>query len=214
MQKHEWRKEEKQFYLPKPQPEVIDLPAFPFLVIAGEGNPNSEAFAHCITALYSVSYAVKMQSKRMDPLPDGHYDYTVYPLEGVWDLKRDSIPNPDGSINKDDLIFNLMIRQPDFASADFVQEMIELTKSKKPSPMLEYLRFETITDGPCVQMLHYGSFDDEPASFRRMENFATEQGLLRLSKVHREIYLSDFRKVPAEKLKTVLRFKVKSVAGG
>lgn len=208
MQKHEWRKKEKQFYQPKPKPEAIDIPAFPFLTIAGEGNPNSEDFAECIAALYSVSYAVKMQSKRMDPLPAGHYDYTVYPLEGVWDLKRDSQPNPDGSINKDDLVFNLMIRQPDFADAEFVHQMIEFTKAKKPGPKLEHLRFERIEDGPCVQMLHKGSFDDEPASFRMMEVYAEEQGLRRVSKIHREIYLSDFRKVPAEKLKTVLRFKV------
>lgn len=130
MQKHEWRKKEKQFYQPKPKPGVIDIPAFPFLTIAGEGNPNTPAFSECITALYSVSYAVKMQAKKMDPQPDGYYDYTVYPLEGVWDLKRGSLPNADGSINKDDLVFTLMIRQPDFAHAAFVEQMIALCKAK------------------------------------------------------------------------------------
>ncbi len=208
MQKHEWRRQEKQFYLPRRKPEVIDLPAFKFAVISGEGNPNDEFFGDYITALYSISYPIKMTAKKLETKPAGYQDYTVYPLEGIWSVNEEAQKRNDGIFNKDDLTFRLMIRQPDFVTEEFFEEMLALTKKKKPHPLLDQLRFETITDGKCVQMLHVGSYDDEPASFALIEEFATEQGLTRLSKDHREIYLSDFRKVPVEKLKTVLRFWV------
>ncbi len=102
-----------------------------------------------------------------------------------------------------------MIRQPDFVSEDFFTEMVELTKKKKPNELLDHVKFEKITDGKCVQMLHIGSYDDEPQSFKQMEDFIKELNLIRKLKVHREIYLSDFRKVETSKLKTVLRFQVK-----
>ena len=207
-QKHEWRKKEKAFYQPKTKPEVIEVPAFSFATIQGEGNPGSELFADCIAALYSLSYAIKMMPKKMEQPPAGYYDYTVYPLEGVWGLTEEGVKSYDGTLNKDHLAFTIMIRQPDCVKEAFFQEMLALIKKKKPNPVLDRMIFETITDGKCVQMMHLGSFDDEPASFARMEAFAEEQGLRRLSKKHREIYLSDFRKVPAEELKTVLRFWV------
>lgn len=205
--KYEWRKKEKEIYLPKTKPEVIQIPEFQFLSIAGEGNPNSSSFADYISALYGVSYAIKMNLKKMEK-PKGYMDYTVFPLEGVWDINEEAKKSFDGKLNKDNLVFNLMIRQPDFVNESFVEEMIAFAKKKKPQPLLDQLRFENITDGKCVQMLHVGSFDDEPASFERMEAYAEEKGLSRKSKVHREIYLSDFRKVPEEKLKTLLRFWV------
>jgi len=208
MKKHEWRKQEKAVYLPKNKPEVIDIPAYSFLIIDGQGNPNSEAFAECIGVLYSLSYAIKMTPKKMETPPSGYCDYTVYPLEGIWDITDEAKKTFDGTINKDDLVFRLMIRQPDFVDESFFQQMLAQVKEKKPHPLLDQVKFETITDGPCVQMLHIGSYDDEPASFQIMEDFANAEGLTRLSKRHREIYLSDFRKVPADKLKTVLRFQV------
>ena len=104
-------------------------------------------------------------------------------------------------------MFDLMIRQPDFVTEDFFSEMLALTKKKKPNEMLEKAELKKFHDGKCVQMLHVGSFDDEPASFAIMEKFADEQGLKRISKKHREIYLSDFRKVPEEKRKTALRLQ-------
>lgn len=205
--KYEWRKKEKQIYLPKNNPETIQLPEFQFLSISGAGNPNSDFFGDYISALYSVSYAIKMNLKKM-PKPEGYMDYTVYPLEGVWDINDEAKKTFDGNLNKDDLVFNLMIRQPDFVEEDFVNEMIAFTKKKKPQELLDQLKFEKITEGTCIQMLHIGSYDDEPASFQKMESYAEQNGLTRKSKIHREIYLSDFRKVPQEKLKTVLRFGV------
>jgi len=206
--KHEWRKKEKAVYLPKTKPELIDLPEFRFASLSGEGNPNSDFFSDYIVALYSVSYAIKMTLKKMEIKPDDYVDWTVYPLEGVWDISDKAKQNFDGKINKDDLVFDLMIRQPDFVSDELFKEMLELAKKKKPQPLLDKVKLKKISEGRCIQMMHVGSYDNEPESFELMEEFASSQGLVRKSKVHREIYLSDFRKVPEEKLKTTLRFQL------
>lgn len=208
--KYEWRKKEKEVYLPKNKPKLINIPEYKFLTIEEEGNPNSELFSNCISVLYSLSYAIKMTPKRQEIKPKGYYDYTVYPLEGVWDINEEAKKTFDGKINKDNLVFKLMIRQPDFVDAKFFKEMLKLTKEKKPHELLDKVQFEKITEGECVQMLHIGSYDDEYKSFEIMEDFTDQENLSRISKVHREIYLSDFRKTEIEKLKTVLRFKIKS----
>ncbi len=205
--KHEWRKHEKDLYQPKNKPETIEVPKLNFFSIKGEGNPNSEAFGDYIAVLYLLSYAVRMSYKK-DYIPTGYFDYTVYPLEGVWDINEEAKKNFDGVLNKDDLIFNLMIRQPSFVTEKFAEEIISHTMKNKPNELLPEVKFESIEEGKCIQMLHLGSYDDEPASFELMEKFATEQGLIRESKVHREIYLTDARKTVPEKLKTVLRFGV------
>ena len=205
--KHEWRKKEKEFYLPKNKPETVDIPEFKYFTIEGEGNPNSETFPEYIGVLYSLSYAVKMSYKKGIE-PNGYFDYTVYPLEGVWDIKEEAKKHYTGTINKDDLIFKLMIRQPGFVNPDFVDKILTLTKEKKPHELLNSVKFETIKEGTCIQMLHLGSYDNEPASFKIMEDFAKDQGLKRISKIHKEIYLTDARKTAPEKLKTVLRFQV------
>ncbi|NND06381.1 MAG: hypothetical protein HKN87_08370 [Saprospiraceae bacterium] len=211
MKKQEWRKHEKEYYMPKSKPMQIDIPPFKYITIAGEGSPASESFSNFIGVLYSVAYAIKMNLKRNSVKPTGYCDYTVYPLEGVWDLNEEARQNYDGTFNKDDLVFKLMIRQPGFVKATFFKEMIRITKVKKPNELLDYVQFKEIKDGLCVQMLHMGSYDDEPQSFAIMEEFASKENLQRTSKAHREIYLSDFRKVPSDKLKTVLRFKVQNL---
>jgi len=208
--KHEWRKKEKAIYLPKNKPELINIPEYKFITIKGEGNPNDDFFAEYIGVLYSLSYAVKMIPKKQTAKPKGYYDYTVYPLEGVWDINEKAKKTFNGKINKDDLVFTLMIRQPDFVEAPFFAEILEITKTKKPHDLLSEVKFEKITDGECVQMMHIGRYDNEPESFEIMEKFAESKNLHRLSKVHREIYLTDFRKVVPEKLKTLLRFQVKT----
>lgn len=205
--KHDWKKEEKRLYLPKEKPELVTVPAFNFFTVEGQGNPNDEGFAEYIGVLYSLSYAVKMSPKK-GLAPDGYEEYTVYPLEGVWDLTEEARKTYDGTFNKNDLVFKLMIRQPDFVDSAFAQQMLELVRKTKSHPLLDKVSFETITDGPCVQLLHVGSYDSEPASFSRMEAFAAEQNCKRLSMTHREIYLSDARKTAPEKLRTVLRFNI------
>lgn len=208
--KHEWRKKEKNYYIPRTKPEHLEIPKFKFVTLDGEGNPNSPFFSECIGALYAISYGLKMTLKKMDVKPDGYQDYTVYPLEGIWDLTAEAKKNFSGTLNKDELVFKMMIRQPDFIDDEFFNQVLELTQKKKPNPLLEKVRLEEICDGHCVQMMHIGSYDDEPASFSIMEDFASENSLTRLTKAHREIYLSDFRKVAPEKLKTVLRFQLKN----
>lgn len=206
--KHEWKRHEKNIYLPKTKPEFIKVPTFSFFTIEGKGNPNDEFFADYIGVLYSLAYAVKMSPKK-GLAPDGYFEYTVYPLEGVWDISEEAKKKYDAKLDKDTLIFKLMIRQPDFVTEDFAQKIIELTKKKKPHKLLDKVKFEEVEDEDCVQMMHLGSYDDEPSSFALMEKYCKENDLIRLSKKHREIYLSDARKVAPEKLKTVLRFKVK-----
>jgi len=205
--KHEWRKKEKALYLPKNKPEVIDIPEFKFITIEGEGSPSDSVFTDYIGALYSLAYTIKMMPKKIDRQPKGYFDFTVYPLEGVWDINDKAKANFKGRINKEDLVYKLMIRQPDFVSENFYSEMLEVAKEKKKNPLLEQINFERLSEGRCVQMLHLGPFEDEPASFEIMEDYAKSEGVVRLSKMHREIYLSDPRKVAPEKLKTVLRFQ-------
>lgn len=205
--KHEWKKEEKNFYLPGTKPDLINVPSFKFFSIEGKGNPNYDFFAQYISVLYSLSYGIKMSPKK-GMAPKDYFEYSVYPLEGVWDVTEEAKKSSAEKIDKDSLIFNLMIRQPDFVSADFASEIIELTKKKKPHPLLENVIFSSDEEGKCIQMMHIGSYDDEPVSFKKMEVFCHNNGFVRESKIHREIYLSDARKVSADKLKTVLRFKI------
>jgi hypothetical protein len=201
--KVDYKREFKDFYLPKTEPMIITLPSFPFAVIAGQGDPNGQGFAEDTAALYAFSYAVKMSYKSTN-IPDGYYEYTVFPLEGEWDLVDKSKPSTD----KNNYRYRIMIRQPDFVNAQAFQKFLAAAKKKKPIPALSKLTFEELEEGQCCQMLHLGSYDDEPASFARMEEFCQQAGYRRLFKSHREIYLSDPRKTEASKLKTVLRFKI------
>ncbi len=206
--KYEWRKKEKSLYLPKTKPELVEVPEFKFITIRGEGSPADGVFADRVGALYALAYTIKMAPKRMQTKPEGYFDFTVYPLEGVWDINDEAKARYAGKVNKEDFVYHLMIRQPAFVDDSFCKEMLELAKEKKNIPQLDQLSFESLSEGRCVQMLHLGPFEDEPASFEKMEAFAEDKGLIRCSKVHREIYLSDTRKVAPEKFKTVLRFQV------
>ena len=205
--KHEWKKNDKQFYLPKNQPETIVIPKFKFYSIEGKGNPNDDYFGEYIGVLYALSYAIKMSPKQ-GIAPHGYFEYSVFPLEGVWDIDEDAKKNFSGIIDKDSLVFNLMIRQPDFVTGEYAIDIIERTKKKKPHELLDKVKFEEIEEGLCVQMLHNGSYENEPGSFKQMEIFANEKNLKRIIHNHREIYLTDARRTEAEKLKTVLRFRV------
>ncbi|GAB6930836.1 GyrI-like domain-containing protein [Paenibacillus sp. JCM 10914] len=201
--KVDYKKDYKQLYIPKTLPEIVEVPRMPFFMISGSGDPNGEEFAMVTEALYSMSYAVRMSHKR-EIVPAGYYEYTVFPLEGEWDLLDRSKPATD----KSNLKYTMMIRQPDFLTEELFVRFLEQLRRKKLNPYLENIQFACVEDGLSCQMMHIGSFDDEPESFARMEAFCTEQGYHRASKIHREIYLSDPRKTEASKLKTVLRFPV------
>ena len=205
--KIDWKKTDKAYYLPKNKPELLELPSFNFFTLRGVGNPNDAFFGEYIRALYALSYAVKM-SPRNNCAPEGYVEFSVYPLEGVWDLTEEGKKTFEGALDKNKLAFTLMIRQPDFLTEAYARETLERLKTKKSNPLLYEVRFEKIAEGRCVQMLHLGDYDNEPASFQAMEAFALGLGLKRNSKTHREIYLSDPKRVARNKLKTVLRFRV------
>lgn len=203
--KHEWRKHEKSLYLPKATPDLVEVPAQKFFMIDGQGNPNGEEFAERVKVLYSMAYAVRMMPKG-GVTPPGYVEYTVYPLEGIWSLTEKGRKLKE--LNKDEFLYTIMIRQPEFVIKEVAQRALEKVTKKNPHPFLERVYFQTSEESLNIQMLHIGPYDDEPESFAKMDEFAQENNLLRIEKEHREIYLSDARKVAPEKLKTVLRYKV------
>lgn len=204
--KIEWKKTEKQIYLPGNDPTTITIPRMKYFSITGIGNPNHEAFSEKVSILYGLAYAVRMMPKQ-GVTPEGYHEYTVYPLEGIWDLTQEG--RESKTLDKDQLIYKIIIRQPDFVNRDIANQAIEKVRKKAPSPLLAQAVFEELEDGLCVQMMHTGTFDSEPASFARMDAYLTTQGLVRKSKIHKEIYISDIRKTKPEALKTVLRYFVK-----
>lgn len=206
--KYEWKKTEKAIYLPKPLPELITVPSYQFFTIQGRGNPNDNFFAEYVGVLYSLSYAVKM-SPKSDIIPQGYFDYTVYPLEGVWDFFEEWKKDNAKIIDKNELVFNLAIRQPSFVTPEFAQSIIEKTKKKKPHELLDKIQYCSTEDGLCIQMMHMGSYDSESTSFEFMQKFCEANEVERTSTSHREIYIADPRKTSPDKLKTVLRYQVK-----
>lgn len=204
MSKYEWRKQSKELYLPKKQPVIIEVPEMKFFTIEGSGDPNGEPFKADIEKLYALSYAIRMMPKN-GRTPEGYFEYTVYPLEGHWDL--DEKGRELGHLDKDHLVYKLMIRQPDFVTEDLFQYAVKSVNEKKKSINVDNVRFESITEGLCVQALHVGSYDEEPKTFELMEQFCSQNNLKRAEKTHKEIYLSDARRTAPQKLKTVLRFK-------
>ena len=177
-----------------------------FLVLDGVGNPNHATFADDIETLYSLSYGIKMLTKK-GVTPDGYFDYTVYPLEALWK----QIEHTE-QFDKNNLQYRMMIRQPDFVTPDVLEAAIINVSKKKSLPRFKDVRLELIEEGTCVQILHVGPYDDEPESFMKVEEFCSANNLQRVNNEwHREIYLSDARKVKPAKLKTVLRVQVKSM---
>lgn len=206
MEKLDYKKAYKEIYLPGADPVILDVPMMRFAVIEGRGDPNGEAFAQQTAALYGFSYSVRMSYKAKDA-PEGFYEYTVFPLEGVWDMVDKAVSSAD----KSNYAYSIMIRQPDFLTEELFARFVRETAKKKPNPYLEKMRFAPIAEGLCCQMLHTGSYDDEPASFLRMQQYCADQGYQRSARTHREIYLADPRKTEPSRLRTVLRFSVKKL---
>ncbi|MBU5316406.1 GyrI-like domain-containing protein [Clostridium bornimense] len=198
--KHEWKKHEKGLYSPKETPQLISVPKQKFFMIKGKGNPNDEDFSERIGILYSLAYAVRMMPKK-GFVPEGYFEYTVYPLEGVWEAGNTS--------DKFTFSYTIMIRQPDFVTEEVVNKAFEIANVKKPNPLLKEAYYGEIEEGLSVQVLHIGDYDDEPKSFEKMIKFMNENNLEKIGETHREIYLSDARKVERNKLKTILRYMVK-----
>lgn len=199
--KYEWRKVEKSLYGVKASPKVVDVPQQSFIMLDGTGNPNLPGFTEEVSALYALAYAIKMDYKKSHTNQEIQ-DFTVYPLEGIWQQKE------QGELVKEELIYTIMIAQPSFISKEMVKEALEKVKVKKPNSHYEKIRFETVKEGKCLTMLHLGSFDSEPLSFAKMDAFCKENSLNRRFPFHREIYLNNLNRTSPDKLKTILRYQV------
>ena len=204
--KYEWRKAEKALYLPSRQPVLVEVPACAYLAMEGRGDPNGAEFASCVEALDALSYGIRMLPKK-GIVPEGCAEYAVYPLEATWmQPEEGDSAAPDGG---KDYVYAAMIRQPAFVTRELVEQVRMMTAAKKKLPRLGEVVFGPEDEGLCVQMLHVGPYDDEPASFAVMDAFCRKEGLVRSSARHREIYLSDPRKTDAAQWKTVLRYGVR-----
>ena len=166
--KQEWRKHEKNLYIPKQKAELITVPEQKFLMISGKGNPNDEDFSERIKVLYSLAYAIRMMPKQ-GYIPEGYFEYTVYPLEGLWNLTDEG--RKLDTLDKDELLYTIMIRQPDFVTKEVVEKAFENVRKKNPHPLLDEVTFNTIEEGLTVQILHVGSYDNEAESFEIMKEF-------------------------------------------
>ncbi|MBE6484197.1 MAG: transcriptional regulator [Actinomycetaceae bacterium] len=205
----DFKKEYKEFYLPPRKPGIITVPAMNFLAVRGSGDPNLEdgEYKQAINLLYGVAFTIKM-SKMGDHRIAGYFDYVVPPLEGFW--WQDGVAAVDYA-RKADFQWISVIRLPDFVTRDeFTWAIGEATQKKKADfSAVEYL---TIDEGLCVQCMHVGPYDDEPATVELMHDFAAEEGFaldITPTRHHHEIYLSDARRVAPEKLKTVIRHPVR-----
>lgn len=207
----DFKKEYKEFYMPKNKPEIVSVPAANYIAVRGTGDPNEEggSYQQAISVLYAVAYTLKM-SYKTDYRIAGFYDYVVPPLEGFW--WQDNV---DGVDDTDKSRFNWIsvIRLPDFITKKDFDWAVE-TAAKKKKLDCSKAEFLTVDEGLCVQIMHIGPFDKEPATVAVMDRFLAENGFqneFSNTRLHHEIYLSDARKVPPEKWKTVIRHPVKSV---
>ena len=209
MMAFDFKKEYKEFYLAKSKPQIVTVPPMNYVAVRGTGDPNEEggAYKAAIAVLYAVSYTIKM-SKLGDHRIDGYYDFVVPPLEGFW--WQDGVQGVDYT-NKASFHWISVIRLPDFVTQeDFDWAVAEATRKKKLDCSIA--EFMTIDEGKCVQIMHIGPYDDEPATVAVMDQYLAANGYendFSLTRMHHEIYLSDARKIAPEKWKTVIRHPVK-----
>lgn len=207
----DFKKEYKEMYMPKKTPNIIEIPKMNYLAVRGNGDPNQEDgdYQKSIELLYAVAYTIRMSYKGTYKIK-GFFEYVVPPLEGFW--WQENVKGMDYH-RKNDLCFISIIRLPDFVTKeDFEWAIEEATrKKKKDYSKVEFLTYE---EGTCVQCMHIGSYDDEPATVKLMHEYAYAQGYeldINDERFHHEIYISDPRKGDKSKLKTVIRHPVKKI---
>ncbi len=207
----DYKKEYKEFYMPKNKPAIVDVPAMNFIAVRGKGDPNVPGgeYQAAMSMLYGIAFMIKM-SKLGEHKIEGYFDYVVPPLEGFW--WQDGVDGIDYA-HKDEFRWISLIRLPDFVTeADFDWAVAEATRKKKADfSKAEFLRYD---EGLCVQCMDVGAYDDEPATIALMDAFMKENGCaldISDARRHHEIYLSDARKVPPEKRKTVIRQPIKKI---
>lgn len=205
----DFKKEFKEFYMPKNQPAIVTVPKMNYIAVRGEGDPNEAggAYQQAIGVLYAIAYTLKM-SYKTDYKIEGFFEYVVPPLEGFW--WQDDIEGVDYA-NKSAFRWISVIRLPDFVAQKDFGWAVE-TASKKKKLDCSAAEFLTIEEGLCVQVMHLGAFDEEPATVARMNQYLQENGYANdfsEHRLHHEIYMSDARKVAPEKWKTVIRHPIK-----
>ena len=201
--KYEWKKNEKNLYGVKQKPQLIEIPTAYYIMIKGEGNPNESDFSNRVSALYSLAYGIKMLFKNMEKEELEYSDFTVFPLEGIWEKSDDE------EFDKNKLKYTIMIKQPYFITKEIFDLAFEKVKKKKPNELYDEVSFDCIESKKAIQILHIGSFDTEIESFEKLDNFANEMKLERSEKLHTEIYLNNKNRTAEDKLKTILRYNVK-----
>ena len=201
--KYEWKKNEKNLYGVKQKPQLIEIPSAYYIMIKGEGNPNESDFSNRISALYSLAYGIKMLFKNMEKEELEYSDFTVFPLEGIWEKSDDE------EFDKNKLKYTIMIKQPYFITKEIFELAFEKVKNKNPNELYDEVSFDCIESKKAIQILHIGSFDTEIESFEKLDNFANEMNLERSEKLHTEIYLNNKNRTAEDKLKTILRYNVK-----
>ncbi len=204
----DFKKEYKEFYMPKQKPEIVTVPSANYIAVRGQGDPNEEggAYKAAIAVLYAVAYTIKM-SKMGDHRMEGYYDFVVPPLEGFWWQRgREGVDYSDKSAFR----WISVIRLPEFVTKEeFDWAVSEATRKKKLD--CSSAEFLTLEEGLCVQIMHHGPFDEELATVAVMDAFLQENGYrndFSEHRLHHEIYLSDARKVAPEKWKTVIRHPI------
>ncbi|MCI8300835.1 MAG: transcriptional regulator [Lachnospiraceae bacterium] len=206
----DYKKEYKEFYLPKNKPELVTVPSMNFIAVRGMGDPNEEGggYKQSIGLLYGIAFTIKM-SKKGEHRIKGYFDYVVPPLEGLW--WQEGVKGVDYA-RKDKFEWISMIRLPEFVTKEEFDWAIEEAEAKKKTDFSK-VEFFTYEEGMCVQCMHIGPYDSEPATIEAMDRFAGEQGYLPDldgSRYHHEIYLSDVRRCRPENLKTVIRHPLRS----
>lgn len=205
----DYKKEYKEFYLPKKKPEIVTIPKMNYIAVKGCGDPNKEdgEYKNSISILYALAFTIKM-SKLTDYRIEGYFDYVVPPLEGFW--WQQEVTQIDYS-RKDAFQWISVIRLPDFVSEKDFNWAKQQVKAKKGIDCSN-AQFLTIEEGLCVQIMHIGSYDDEPDTITLMDKFIKENGYINdfsNTRMHHEIYLSDARRVAPEKHKTVIRHPIR-----
>ena len=205
----DYKKEYKEFYLPPKKPQIITVPAMNFVAVQGKGDPNEPdgEYKAAMELLYGIAFTIKMSYKGSHRI-DGYFEYVVPPLEGLW--HQAGVDGVDPA-HKETFEWTSMIRLPEFVTREDFAWAVE-TAAKKKKLDCSCAEFLTIEEGLCVQMLHVGSYDDEPATVAAMDAFLQENGYVNdfgETRLHHEIYLSDPRKTPPEKRRTVIRHPVK-----
>ncbi len=205
----DYKKEYKEFYMPKNQPEIVTVPSMNYLAVRGKGNPNTGDgdYQRAIEILYALAYTLKMSYKTSYKI-EGFFQYIVPPLEGFW--WQEGVIGIDYN-NKDTFQWISVIRLPDFITRTDFEWAVQTAREKKGLDC-SVAEFMTVEEGLCVQMMHLGAFDTEPASIARMDAYLQEQGYendFGEGRFHHEIYLSDARRVAPEKWKTVIRHPIR-----